>query len=121
LKLFKAAVAVIGLLLFIASIAPLAVFSRTFDVSVWSQVEGRQHVIIIEYRGAVSLYDVHVAFYSGGKLLAEDRDPRLEPGDALYLRMPVEELASGDYVLVIEGKVAGLYWFRYEVKHGVVG
>jgi len=120
LNLFKAAVTVIGVLLFMASVAPLAVFSRTVDVSVSYYVDGRSLVIEVSYDAAVSLADARLAFYSGGGLVAEASDPLLEPGETLVVRVPLEDLEADEYMLVFEGRISGLYWFSYEVTmHGL--
>jgi len=121
LNLFKAAVTIIGVLLFVASVAPLAAFSRTVDVNVSYRYDGRHLVITVSYDAAVSLYDARVAIYSGGDLIAEASDPVLEPGESLTLRAPLEALARGEYLVVFEGRISGLYWFSYEVSLSGVG
>lgn len=118
MKITTMAIGLAGIVVLLVFLAPLAAFTRYGEFQVESEVasDGTLEVRII-YHGPVHLRDAKVTLYSNGKQVAEDSDPLLEDGESLVLHVDPEKVKD-QLVLELEGKIAGVYYFKYRIERG---
>ena len=118
MRITTAAIGLAGIVVLAVFLAPLAAFTRYggFEVEAETSQEGTL-VLRITYHGPVDLRDARVKLYSQGEPVAEAADPILHDGESLTLHVDPEKVKGG-LVLEIEGKIAGVYYFKYRVEGG---
>ena len=118
MRVTTTAIGIAGIVVLAAFLAPLAAFTRygEFQVETGATPDGGVE-LRVTYHGPVALGDARLVIYSQGVPVAEARDPLLQDGESLTVTLDPGSLQE-PVAVEIEGKIAGIYYFKYRVEGG---
>ncbi len=118
MRVTTTAIGLAGIIVLVAFLAPLAAFTRygEFQVETGTTPDGMVE-LRITYQGPVALEEARLTVYSRGTIIASAEDPLLQDGESLTVTLDPGDLQE-PVALEIEGRIAGIYYFKYRVEGG---